>query len=233
VKVLSGQELAGYIQARQAHEVRALRQAWQVQPKLAVVYVGEDAALEASVAAIEQYGADILVDVMIRRVPADTLEETVAGLNADSSVQGVFVQPSAEGAAVSPEKDIDALTEEAPFDAAMPTAILWLLAGYNIDLHQGKTVVLSAGDGHVARRLEQMLTDSEVNVVVADPDSSTIDTIQAADILISTGAARPEAFAAAKQDAVVVDVAGVGQLFVCALFENLIRAARRTVQNPA
>ena len=37
MKLLNGKELAEFIKQRQAHEVRALRQAWQVQPKLAIV----------------------------------------------------------------------------------------------------------------------------------------------------------------------------------------------------
>jgi 5,10-methylene-tetrahydrofolate dehydrogenase/methenyl tetrahydrofolate cyclohydrolase len=37
MKLLNGKELAGYIKERQAHDVRSLRQAHGIQPKLAIV----------------------------------------------------------------------------------------------------------------------------------------------------------------------------------------------------
>jgi methylenetetrahydrofolate dehydrogenase (NADP+)/methenyltetrahydrofolate cyclohydrolase len=37
MKLLSGSELAGFIKERQAKQVRALRQTWNVFPKLAIV----------------------------------------------------------------------------------------------------------------------------------------------------------------------------------------------------
>lgn len=233
MKVLNGKELADYIKARQIHEVRALRQAWQVEPRLVVVQVESDPAAMLPTELIRQYGEDILVDVDVRSVSMDTLADTVSELNADRSVHGIVVRPFAEEVAILSEKDVDALGEQALSDAAMPMAVLWLLAGYNVDLHQGKTVVVSGGDAHVTRRLERMLADSEVNIVVADPDSNAPDMIQKADILIATGSERPAIFESARPDAVIVDTAGVGPLFVCALFENVIRAARRTVQGPA
>jgi len=44
---------------------------------------------------------------------------------------------------VTPAKDVDSLGAKATFDPATPMAILWLLAGYNVDL-QGKKIVLIA-----------------------------------------------------------------------------------------
>lgn len=268
MKWLNGKELAEYIKQRQAHEVRALRQARQVEPKLAIVTTGNNPVTELYTRVKQQYGADISVDVAIHLVEQPEAAATIRTLNADPSVHGIIVQlPLANPDQteellnlVSPDKDVDALGENPAFDPATPMAILWLLAGYNVDL-RGKKVVLIGKGRLVGRPLERMLKNSDVQVESVDRTTEDIAAItQEADVIITaTGSPAVLHTDMIKQGAIVVDAGvageegktvgdldadvyerddltitpkrgGVGPLTVCALFENVIRAARHTVE---
>ena len=266
MKLLNGKELAGYIKERQAREVRALRQASHIQPKLAIVLTTDHPTINVYVRMKKAYGADILVDVDIHRVEQDDAPELIKQLNEDETVQGIIVQlPLARPEEtedivnlVAPEKDVDALGKDANFDPATPLAIMWLLAGYNIDLQQGKNVLLVGRGKLVGAPLERMLKASGVNVSVADRQTADLksETLKADIIITATGSPAILFSDMIKPGAVVVDAGvageegktvgdlspevyerddlvltptkgGVGPLTVCALFENVIRAARR------
>lgn len=269
MKILNGKELAGYIKERQAHEVRALKQAWHVQPKLAIVVTIDHPVINVYVRMKKKYGADLGVDVDIHRTKQDNVPALLKELNADASVHGIIVQLPIERPEetdeivnlVAPEKDVDALGQNAKFDPATPMAILWLLAGYNVDLQQGKHVLLVGRGKLVGAPLERMLEASEVNVSVADRSTKDLkaEALQADVIITATGSPAILYSDMIKQGAVVVDAGvageegktvgdlapdvyerddiavtptkgGVGPLTVCALFENVIRAARRSAK---
>ena len=265
MKVLNGKDLAEFIKERQARAVRALRQAAHVQPKLAIVVTIDHPVINVYVRVKKAYGADILVDVDIHRVRQDEAPALIKKLNKDDSVHGIIVQLPIERPEetddivdlVAPEKDVDALGKNATFDPATPMAILWLLAGYNVDL-AGKHVLLVGRGKLVGAPLEKMLMASGVNVSVADRQTTDLksETLQADVIITATGSPAILFPDMIKQGAVVVDAGvageegktvgdlapevyerddltltptkgGVGPLTVCALFENVIRAARQ------
>lgn len=267
MKFLNGKELAGFIEERQAHQVRALRQAHDIEPKLAIVVTVDNPIINVYMRLKERYGAAIAIDVEIHRVEQAAVAALLEKLNADDSVHGIIVQlPLADPGQtdeivnlVAPHKDVDALGTQALFDPATPMAILWLLAGYNINL-AGKRVLLVGRGKLVGAPLEKMLLASDVDVKVADrstPDLAA-ETLEADIIVTATG--KPGILTAGmiKTDAVVLDAGvasedgktvgdlapdvyqradltltptkgGVGPLTVCALFENVIRAARLTL----
>jgi methylenetetrahydrofolate dehydrogenase (NADP+)/methenyltetrahydrofolate cyclohydrolase len=272
MKVLNGAELADYVMERQAREVRALRQAWDVFPKLAIVVTTDDPVIQTYIKLKQQYGEEVLVEVAVHRIAQSEAAETIQSLNADPSVHGIIIQlPLADPEQtddivnmVAPEKDVDALGEQARFDPATPMAIMWLLAGYNIDLQQGKQVVLVGKGRLVGAPLERLLLSSGVNVTAVDRDTENKDEIIAqADVIITaTGVPGAVSSAMIKRGAVVVDAGvaaeqgktvgdladdvyerddlaltpkkgGVGPLTVCALFDNVIRSARRVAENSA
>jgi len=269
MKLLNGKELAGYIQERQAREVRALRQAWHIEPKLAIVVTVDHPTINVYMRVKKRYGADIMIDVDVHQIDQAHAAALIQQLNADDGVHGIIVQlPLARPQEtetlvnlVAPEKDVDALGEDAIFDPATPLAILWLLAGYNVDLHHGKKVLLVGRGKLVGAPLERMLQDSGVNVSVADRTTADLkaETLQADIIITATGSPAILFPAMVKQGAVIVDAGvageegktvgdvapemyerddltitpvkgGVGPLTVCALFENVIRAARRVAE---
>lgn len=264
MKLLNGKELAEFIQERQAREVRALRQARQIQPKLAIVATIDHPVINVYMRMKRKYGAEILIDVDIHQVKQDDAPALIKKLNKDPAVHGIIVQLPLERPEetdqlvnlVAPEKDVDALGKNATFDPATPMAILWLLAGYNIDLHKGKRVLLIGRGKLVGAPLERMLKASEVDVYVADRSTKDLkaETLQADIIITATGSPAILYPDMIKENAVVVDAGvageegktvgdlapevyerddltltptkgGVGPLTVCALFQNVIRAA--------
>lgn len=267
MKQLSGSDLAGYIKERQAKQVRALRQAWKVFPKLAIIQTTDDPVIDTYVRLKKTYGEDILIDVETHRVSEDEAVGLIKTLNADDTVHGIIVQlplgdPSRTDELielVDPSKDVDALGTRAVLDAATPMAINWLLAGYNIDL-RGKQVVI-VGEGRlVGAPLARMWRNSGYNVnVVSEPTDELSQILQNADVVVTaTGSAGLITSEMLRPDTVIVDAGtsseggkivgdvapdvrdrhdltitpekgGVGPLTICALFDNVIRAARSTI----
>lgn len=181
MKLLNGRELADYIKERQARQVRALRQANHIAPKLAIVQTIDNPVIDAYVKLKRQYGADILVDVEAYKIEQSQLIATIQKLNSDPLVHGIIVQlPLASPAetsqavnAVAPQKDVDGLGENAQLDPATPLAINWLAAGYNIELKQKKIAIV--GNGRlVGAPLARMWQASGYDVTIFDQDSHDI-----------------------------------------------------------
>ena len=153
MKILNGLELAEFIKERQAKAVRGLRQAYGVEPKLAILVTVENPVIEIYMKLKKRYGADVLVDVEIHRIKQEQIKETIKKLNEDSSVHGIIVQLPLEDSSeteevlnlVNPEKDVDALGKNALLEPATPTAILWLLAGYAVEVKNKKVVIIGKG----------------------------------------------------------------------------------------
>jgi methylenetetrahydrofolate dehydrogenase (NADP+) / methenyltetrahydrofolate cyclohydrolase len=220
MKLLSGRELAGYIKERQIHQARGLLQAWHVQPKLAIVVTIDHPAIDIYVRMKVRYGADIGVEVEVHRIAQADATELIKMLNKDVTVHGIIVQLPLEDISqteeivnlVAPEKDVDALGEKAIFDPATPMAILWLLAGYNVDL-RGKRVVLIGRGRLVGAPLERVLQSSGVDVVSVDKDTKDVASIvHEADIIISAaGSPGVVTSSMIKNKAVVIDAGVAGE----------------------
>lgn len=199
-RILNGADLRDYIKERQARQVRALRQADGIFPKLAIVQCNDDPVINSYVSLKPRYGEDILVGVDVYKIPQSEALSTIAELNSDNSVHGIIVQlPLIDPAeqtqeivdAVAPEKDVDALGVNATLDPATPMAINWLLAGYNVDL-KGKKIVIVGNGRLVGAPLAKMWRHSGYDVeVLTKADSSDIAAkVFAADIVVSaTGVA--------------------------------------------
>ncbi len=268
MKLLNGRDLAGYIKQRQAHEVRGLIQAHGVQPKLAIIQVKDDPVINTYVRLKKRYGDDLGVIVESHHPEQADVPKIIEQLNQDNSVHGIIVQlpltdPSQTDEIVNlvaSNKDVDALGQTPGFEPATPMAIMWLLAGYNIDL-QGKKVLLIGKGKLVGAPLEKILKESEIDVSVADRSTTNLkeQTLEA-DVIITAagspailypdmvkaGAVVVDAGVASEDGKTVGDVApelyeredltitpakgGVGPLTVCALFENVIRAAKATAR---
>jgi methylenetetrahydrofolate dehydrogenase (NADP+)/methenyltetrahydrofolate cyclohydrolase len=141
------------------------------------------------------------------------------------------------------------------FEPATPMAIMWLLAGYNVDI-KGKKVALIGRGKLVGAPLEKILKSSGIEVMVVDGPTDRLAKITGEAGIIITAANTPNILHASmiKPATVIVDAGvaeeegelhgnvapdvyerddivitpkkgGVGPLTVCALFENIIRAA--------
>ncbi len=161
--------------------------------------------------------------------------------------------------AVTPAKDVDALGANAIFDPATPLAITWLLAGYNVELERKKIIVVGNGrlvgaplarmwrnSGYDVTVVDRSTTDATQLI----RQGEVIVTAAGAPGLITSDMLRPgvvvvDAATASEDGKIIGDVAaevrersdliitpergGVGPLTVCALFENVLRAARTIV----
>ena len=265
MKMLNGSELAVYIKERQAGQVKELQAANGVAPKLAIVATVDNPVTEVYLRLKQRYGKDIGIDVDVHRTPQAEAKKLLNKLSNDKSVNAIIVQLPLQDTSqteeivnlVPPAKDVDGLGADPIFDPATPMSILWLLAGYNVDL-PGKRVLIVGRGKLVGAPLARMLAASGIEPEVAH--SKTVDlkheALQADVIITATG--RPGILRAdmLKQGAVVVDAGvagaggktvgdldpdvyerddltltprkgGVGPLTVSALFENVIRATAR------
>jgi methylenetetrahydrofolate dehydrogenase (NADP+)/methenyltetrahydrofolate cyclohydrolase len=214
MKLLDGAELAGFIKERQAKQVRALRQAHKVFPRLAIVQTSDDPVIDTYVRLKRRYGEDILIDVDIHKVSQDSAAALVRDLNANPAVHGIIIQlPLANPAhtdelvnLVAPQKDVDALGGKPEFDPATPMAINWLLAGYNITLPQKKIVVVGAGR-LVGGPLTRMWRNSGLEVEnVEKPTDNLAQIVRNAEVIVTaTGVPGLITSDMVRPDAVLVD----------------------------
>ena len=260
MRELNGSELAGFIKERQAKQVRALRQAWHINPRLAIVTDVENPVIETYMRLKQRYGADILIDVEIHRVPAGGALEVIQELNNRDDVQGIILQLPISNSdqtdelleSIREDKDVDGLRKRAIFQAATPTAISWLLAGYGVDL-KGKKVAIVGRGRLVGAPLEKMWLKSDVDVTVFEKGDDLSQLINYDIIVSATGVPGLIKSQMVKAKAVVVDAGtasengkivgdvseevrqrndviitpkkgGVGPLTVSALFDNVITA---------
>ena len=265
VKLLNGSDLAGFIKERHAHQLRQFLNSG-IRPKLAIVQVKDDPVIDTYVRLKKQYGADIGIEVELHKIAQKDSPEVIKSLNKDDSVSGIIIQLPLTDTnqtdeiinLVVPKKDVDALGKDSQFEPATPMAIMWLLAGYNINL-KGKKVLIIGRGRLVGAPLEKILNRSGVDVEVADSKTSDLrqkthwaDVIIAAasspNILkpnmIKPGVVVVDAGTASEEGKTVGNVTldvynrddititpakgGVGPLTVCALFENVIRSAQKT-----
>jgi len=210
---------------------------------------GQDIQVEVDVHTVEQKDAidlikklnnDSTIHGIIVQIPLPDPSQTDEILNA-----------------VTPEKDVDGLNTSTKFDAPTPMAINWLLAGYNVDLLGKKVVIVGKGRlvgkplMHLWQRsgVEVLTADKSVQDLA--------DITRQADVLVTaTGVPGLITADMVKGDVVIVDAGvatdsngligdvandvrelpgikitpekgGVGPLTVCALFDNVLRAARQ------
>ena len=161
---------------------------------------------------------------------------------------------------VAPEKDVDALGAKAIFDPATPMAILWLLSGYNIDLRGQKILLIGHGklvgaplekmlknSGLEVQTVDKTTTNlaehtKEADVLITATGSPAIissDMIKRGAVVVDAGVASEEGKTVGdlapdvyeRDDLTITpEKGGVGPLTVCALFENVIRAAGKRTQ---
>ena len=265
MKILNGAELAGFIKERQVHEVASVKGQLKRQPTLLIIRDSDNPVIKKYVGLKIAYGADIGIKVIdyLAQDEAD-IAARIAAANDDDTIDGVILQlPITDKertdeltALIAPEKDVDGLSGKGDFDSATATAILWLLAGYDIKLKTCKIAVVGRGK-LVGAPIYKMLTNSGCDVTLFHRGSD-IDKLVEYDVIITaTGVPGLITSAMVRPGAVVVDagtasekgillgdvagdvrerrdlaaitpiVGGVGPLTVTCLFEHVIQAAKK------
>lgn len=156
---------------------------------------------------------------------------------------------------VDPFKDVDALGKDSKFEPATPMAILWLLSGFNVDLAGKKVVLIGRGklvgaplekilrssgvDVAVAdsgtKDLTKLTYSADIIVTATGrPAILTTEMIKPGTVVVDAGVASEDGQVVGDVDPQVFEredititpqKGGVGPLTICALFENVIRAA--------
>jgi len=230
--LIDGRAIAAQLLTELAPRVAALK-ARGVEPGLAFVRVGEDAASKVYVGRKEKACAALGIRSETRVLPETTSEAELLALlerlNADARWHGILVQfplprhirPAAVWAAVAPEKDVDGfhplnmgrllLGEPGGFEPCTPAGIRELLARSNVPLNGAEVVILGRGN-IVGKPLAAMLCQKapHANATVTLCHSATCDLkahCRRADVLVAAMGA-PEFVKAdmVKPGAVVIDV---------------------------
>jgi methylenetetrahydrofolate dehydrogenase (NADP+) / methenyltetrahydrofolate cyclohydrolase len=192
---------------------------------------------------VEKLNIDDTVHGIIVQLPLSDVAETDTILNI-----------------VNPDKDVDALGLNPEFDPATPMAIMWLLAGYDVRLEAKKIVLVGQGklvgaplykqllemgyDVEVADRntenLSEVITNADV-IITATGSPAIIypEMLKSGAVVVDAGVASEDGKTVGdlhptvygRDDLILTPTkGGVGPLTVCALFENVITAARRPTE---
>lgn len=214
-RVLNGSELASYVKERQARQVRALRQAQHIFPKLVIIKsTTASPVIDAYIRMKRAYGDDILIETAVETLAEADMPAAIKRLNFDPTVHGIIVQLPLDTpektdeivGLITPAKDVDGLASSEMFDSATATAINWLLVGYNVDL-KGKKIVLVGNGRLVGAPLAAMWQKSGFSVTVLDDttDNLTAELRDAEVIVSATGVPHLLTSAMIPIGAVVVD----------------------------
>ena len=282
MKELNGRELAGFIKERQRIQVQNMSKKPKLlilrdsDNPVITKYVnlkkqyGEDIGVEVidvctNVPSRSASLAPVATGLARSSSPCqapDLLEEIIRANN-DPSINGIIIQlPLIDKSKtdeltslIAPEKDVDGLSSNGKFDSATATAILWLLAGYDINL-DGKKIAIVGRGKLVGAPLFKMLTNSGYHVDLFHRGSN-LEELKKYDIIItatgvpgliknsmvSPGATIIDAGTASEKGVLKGDVSddvrnrtdltaitpklgGVGPLTVTALFDHVIQATK-------
>ena len=205
-KIIDGKAFAERLRNRIAEEVAELKSKHGLQPGLAVVLVGEDAASKIYVRSKEEQTEQVGMRSIGHRLPPDIPEaellDLVGKLNADASVNGILVQfPVPEHLSqaaivdkIDPDKDVDGLTVTNAGRLASslrglvpctPSGCLMLLKDALGEL-RGKTAVVVGRSNLMGKPMAQLLLGADCTVTIAHSRTADLASVcRQADILVA------------------------------------------------
>ncbi len=259
MKILNGSELTGFIKERQAHQVATMKK----KPTLLILRDNDDPVINKYVHLKINYGQDIGIKVIdYLATSTDDIVSKITKANNDPNINAIILQLPIKDKSktdeltnlINPTKDVDGLGQNSHYDSATATAILWLLAGYDINLNDKKIALVGHGK-LVGKPLEKMLTNSHYQITVFHKGDDLTKLNQYDIIITATGVPGLISSSLVKPGAVLVDAGtasedgvikgdatddlrartdltaitplkgGVGPLTVTCLFEHVIQAA--------
>lgn len=250
MEIINGKELAKKIRGELKLEVDNLKKEG-INPKLAVIMVGDDAASKVYVRnksrACEEIGIEYEEYLLKFDTTMEELLKLIENLNNNPNIDGILLQSPVPNhldinkafRAIVPEKDVDgfhpinagklSIGEEC-FIPCTPHGVIRMLEEYKIEM-QGKNVVILGRSNIVGKPLIQCCLQKNATVTVCHSKTQNISKItKNADILISAiGRAKFVKEDMVKENAVVIDV-GInrneeGKLVGDVDFENVSKKA--------
>ena len=230
--IIDGKELAKKIRANLKIECEELKNK-QINPKLAVIMVGDDQASKVYVRnkskACEDVGIEYKEYLLSSNTKQKELIELIEKLNQDKTINGILLQSPIPAnldineafRTISPQKDVDGFNpvnvgklvlNQDTFLSCTPYGIMKMFEKYNIDL-TGKNVVILGRSNIVGKPLMHCCLNKNATVTVCHSKTQNLaQKAKEADILISAiGKAQFVTADMVKENAVVIDV-GINRL---------------------
>lgn len=230
--IIDGKELAKKIRANLKIESEELKNK-QINPKLAVIMVGDDLASKVYVRnkskACEDVGIEYKEYLLSSNTKQKELIELIEKLNQDKTINGILLQSPIPAnldineafRTISPQKDVDGFNpvnvgklvlNQDTFVSCTPYGIMKMFEKYNIDL-TGKNVVILGRSNIVGKPLMHCCLNKNATVTVCHSKTQNLaQKAKEADILISAiGKAQFVTADMVKENAVVIDV-GINRL---------------------
>ena len=230
--IIDGKELAKKIRANLKIECEELKNK-QINPKLAVIMVGDDPASKLYVRNKSKVCEDVGIEYKEYLLSSNTkqkeLIELIEKLNQDKTINGILLQSPIPAnldineafRTISPQKDVDGFNpinvgklvlNQDTFVSCTPYGIMKMFEKYNIDL-TGKNVVILGRSNIVGKPLMHCCLNKNATVTVCHSKTQNLaQKAKEADILISAiGKAQFVTADMVKENAVVIDV-GINRL---------------------
>lgn len=209
-EIIKGLPVATAMREEIANQVKTLSSAKGIQPKLAVVLVGDDEASRVYAQSKEKVGEKMGIKVDLHVRPAATSEEEVIKLidelNADRNVHGILVELPLPNTIrkenvmnrLDPKKDVDGVhpvnrgyllggQEHLALVPATPLACIELIQRSGVEL-KGKRVTLVGRGDTVGRPLASLLITKGRDATVTICHTRTVDlagTVKNAEIVVA------------------------------------------------
>lgn len=245
-QIIDGKELAKNIRLKLKDEVIELKNA-DINPKLAVIMVGDDKASKVYVKnkskACEDVGIEYEEYILPAKTKMEELLELIEKLNNDETIHGILVQsPLPKGLdaneafrTISPRKDVDGFNpinvgklslNQDSFVSCTPYGIIKMLEAYNIEI-EGAHAVIIGRSNIVGKPLAQCLLNKNATVTICHSRTKNLKelTKQADILIVAIGKAKFVTENMVKDGATVIDV-GInrmddGKLLGDTDFENI------------
>ncbi len=225
--IINGKELAQKIRMQLKEEVAKLKEQ-NIQPKLAVIMVGNDKASEVYVRnkskACEEIGVGFEEFLLEENTTREALLNLIEKLNNREDIHGILLQSPIPKHldireafnAISYKKDVDgfhpinvgklAIGEEC-FISCTPAGVMKMLEEYHIEI-EGKQAVVIGRSNIVGKPLVQCLLNKNATVTICHSKTKNIKEIaKGADILVAAlGKAKFVTADMVKPGATVIDV---------------------------
>lgn len=191
MKFLDGQQVAAFIQVRQAASLAKLKQIYKTIPKLVIIITDDRQGQVAYAQLKAKYAAIIGAEVQVHRVVQEKVPHLLQQLDKPQT-QGVMLQLPLQDPRqtdqlcnlLPPDKDVDGLNPRSTYISSAATAVDWLLASYGIDLRNKQLVILGLGK-LVGQPLYDLWKNAQLAVHGMDENNLSWSRIKQADLVVA------------------------------------------------
>lgn len=227
MEIIDGKKLAKEIREKLKLKSNELKEKG-INPKLAVIMVGDDKASQVYVKnkskVCDEIGIEFEEFILDKNIQQEELIELIKKLNSDNNIHGILLQSPIPAhldineafKTINPEKDVDGFNpvnvgklclNQDTFVSCTPYGIMKMFEAYNIDL-TGKNVTIIGRSNIVGKPLIQCCLNKNATVTVCHSKTKDLkEHTKNADVVISAiGKSKFVTEDMIKSGAVVIDV---------------------------